>query len=229
MTDKISFESALHIAVQQYKCDQLESIPSLEQLALEFTASQNLLDIIENVIQSAEKADKVNNTFKTLKKVAVILLISFTLMLTSPTFVTAMKKIVSNTVIEWYDGYISMVSKADSYPLEMQDVKVGYITEGFVLREVNIFPNDFNFSYSAEHGYISVYVYADNGNTTSYIDNDRTTFGDIEIDGNKGMARYCVDGANGVIISVDGIVYDVFGYVEMEEIIKIYRSIEVKI
>ena len=229
MTDKLSFDSALYIAIQQYKCDQLENIPPLEQLALEFTASQNLLDIIENVIQSAEKADKVNNTFKTLKKVAVILLISFTLMLTSPTFVTAMKKIVSNTVIEWYDGYISMVSKADSYPLEMQDVKVGYITEGFVLREVNIFPNDFNFFYSAEHGYISVYVYADNGNTTSYMDNDRTTFGDIEIDGNKGMARYCVDGANGVIISVDGIVYDVFGYVEMEEIIKIYRSIEVKI
>ena len=54
MTDKLSFDSALYIALQQYKCDQLESIPSLEQLSVQFKPSDELKEKIEKLIREKE-------------------------------------------------------------------------------------------------------------------------------------------------------------------------------
>ena len=189
---------------------------------------ESLKNRLEAIITKAEKAFIRKSWGKNIAKIAAAVIIAVTLLASNPTVATAMKKICSQTVIQWFDKYISVETKADNYPIAIKDVEVGYITDGFVFEEKYIlYPESFTFSYKGAYGYIIIHVRLDNGNTTTFIDNENTTFADIEINGNKGLALYRNDGGHGIIVSDDGIVYDILGYVEMKEILKIYKNIKI--
>ena len=220
MTDKLSFDSALYIALQQYKCDQLENIPPLEQLSVQFKPSDELKEKIEKLIR--EKENNKNSGLKKLGKAAVIMLVVFTL-LSNSTVVTAINNIVPGFIVQWNDKYTSITTHSDVKTPYIEDFIVHYVPNGYTMVQGD------KLSKIYQNGDISVRVAVNlESNYNSFnIDNEETIFENIVIDGHDGMRHIHQDGYNGIIMSVGGVSYHITGHIPPEEIVKIFQSIEV--
>ena len=62
-----------------------------------------------------------------------------------------------------------------------------------------------------------------------FIDNEYSTFNSIYINGIEGTVATHPTGYNRLIISVNGIQYNISGFVESDEIIKIYENIKISL
>jgi len=177
----------------------------------------------------AERKQKRATRLKYIARTAAAIIIVFALLSAHPTVATAMKKIFSQTVVQWFDKYISIETQADTYPQQITDFTVGYMTDGFVLKEEYKITPEIIKVYYNDDDFIKINIRPDDNNGTVFIDNEYSTFNSIYINGIEGTVATHPTGYNRLIISVNGIQYNISGFVESDEIIKIYENIKISL
>ena len=229
MSEKVTFDAAISTAFLQLQQQTLSVIPDLALLSAAFSPSPALINKTDAIIYMAERKQKRATRLKYIARTAAALIIAFTLLSAHPTVATAIKKIFSQTVVQWFDKYISIETQADTYPQQITDFTVGYMTDGFVLKEEYKITPEIIKVYYNDDDFIKINIRPDDNNGTVFIDNEYSTFNSIYINGIEGTVATHSTGYNRLIISVNGIQYNISGFVESDEIIKIYENIKISL
>lgn len=129
-----------------------------------------------------------------------------------------------STVTSRYTEY--RLSNQDKIVLENREFIIGYIPEGFVKTD------DFSFNY----GTTASYHYEKKDNPDIFFDFDVTS-GEMAVDtegatlervmiGEEEGTLIMEDGYNMVVWSIDGWIFDLGGWIEKEEVLKMARSVK---
>lgn len=227
MSEKVTFDTAISTAFLQLQQQTLSAIPDLARLSAAFSPSPTLENKTDAIIYMAERKQKRTILLKYIARAAAALLIAFTLLSAHPTVATAMKKIFSQTVVQWFDKYISIETQADTYPRQITDFTVEYMTDGFVLVEEYCIEPEIIKVFYYDNKFIKISVRPDDNGSTIFFDNEYSEINSVFIDDKEGTWISHSSGYNGLIISVNGIQYSITGYVQFDEILKIYEKIEI--
>lgn len=227
MSEKVTFDTAISTAFRQLQQQTLSAIPDLALLSAAFSPSPALVNKTDAIIYTAERKQKRTILLKYIARTAAAIIIVFTLLSAHPTVATAMKKIFSQTVVQWFDKYISIETQADTYPQQITDFTVGYMTDGFVLKEEYKIGTMIQKVYYNEELYLSIQIDNDDNSNIIGLDNEYTSQENIMIDGNKTMLVTRKDGYTALITSSNGLQIFIDGYVQSDEILKIYENIEI--
>lgn len=231
MSEKVTFDTAISTAFRQLQQQTLSAIPDLALLSVAFSPSPALVNKTDAIIYTAERKQKRTILLKYIARTAAAIIIAFTLLSTHPTVATAMKKIFSQTVVQWFDKYISIETQADTYPQQITDFTVGYMTDGFVLVEESQYGAGIYklYEHIFEKKYVSIIIKPDDNDNITGIDNEYSTITEIMINGNKGTLVCRTDGYNLLLISCNRAQYCIDGYVQCNEIIKIFEKIKISL
>ncbi|MBR6610222.1 MAG: DUF4367 domain-containing protein [Oscillospiraceae bacterium] len=229
MSEKVTFDAAISTAFLQLQQQTLSAIPDLALLSAAFSPSPALVNKTDAIIYMAERKQKRATRLKYIARTAAALIIAFTLLSAHPTVATAMKKIFSQTVVQWFDKYISIETQADTYPQQITDFTVGYMTDGFVLKEEYEIDDGVKKVYYYDNLFLEIKVIPDDGSNITGYDTENSTIDSLYLKDNIGTIIRHNSGFNGLLISVDGVQYSINGYVQTDEIIRIFEKIKISL
>ena len=229
MSEKVTFDTAISTAFRQLQQQTLSAIPDLSLLSVAFSPSPVLVNKTDAIIYMAERKQKRTTRLKYIARTAAAIIIVLTLLSAHPTVATAMKKIFSQTVVQWFDKYISIETQADTYPQQITDFTVGYMTDGFVLKEEYKIDDGVKKVYYYDNLFLEIKVIPDDGSNITGYDIENSTIDNIYLKNNTGTIISHNSGFNVLLISVDGVQYSINGYVQVDEIIKIFKNIEISL
>lgn len=227
MNNNVSFDAMLQMAAREAVYRQLDSFPSKRELEKMFEPTQTHEDKINKIIKKETRADKFAEFNRQFSKVAVILLITFTVTFTPLISAKAVRESIVQTVIEWKDEFASIFFKSENVPAVINDVKIGYMVEGFessgdVVKDEYMYKETF----INNSKIINLTIYSENAITVAHIDNEYTDYYYISINNNDGIWIYR-ENFSRLIISDNNFVYSIDGNVDVGEIINIYKNIEI--
>lgn len=225
MSEKITLDTAIYASVKELDVALLAGLPPAESLAEEYSSVN--ADKTHKSIKTEERKEIFYRLKNHLCRFAAAVAVAFTVSFSPFLTVSAVQDAVSETAVKWYNQYITVESNTPNAPREIKDLKVGYMTEGFVELERYAHKDKIVLVYWKDDAYITVSTELDNGNSIIGIDNEYTKFYDIEINGFKGIVAVHESGYNGLFICSDGIKYEITGYAGICEILEIYKNIKV--
>lgn len=226
MDNKVSLEAMLHLAaveldeLEYYEFKELEKKNKLAEPRDEFTLK------MQSVLDKEKRVDKFLKLGKKLSKVAAVFMISFSLLSMSFLSVGAVRKSVSDVILEWYDGFTKILIVDEIVPTTIGDVEFGFVPAGFKMVSLNDELQYFKRYYfeNTDGLFFHVRISLSNEEAGISMDNDTLQYHSIIIDDMKGIWLE-EEGFNTIIISRDGITYTINGIITLENIIKIYKSI----
>lgn len=234
MQDKLNedlFEAALKRVFCDYTDEQLASYPDCEALAKKYPLPKKE----KRAFDRAAKQMKYNKSLVKvyLSRAAVVFLCIIALgacvMMTSPTVRAAVK----NVIVEWFDKYTNfsfVATDTGSGDFEnVEDVKIGYIPEGYEL--VNISESPFSITYfycfADKEYYIDVFK---NNENELFADNERSKYENVVINNHQSWVIYDnVNNHGSLILTGSKISISISGDLPKDELIKIAESIKCKL
>ena len=124
------FEALFRQAVIDNFNEELDSLPSDEELAEQYTFSHNHEIQMKKLFAREEWRERFHITVKWTRRVAAAIMIAVTLLFGSMMFVPQVRAIVLQTLTEWYEKFVRFTSNAPE--AEKTNLEPGYIPEGFV-------------------------------------------------------------------------------------------------
>ena len=224
MSNKITLDAAIRAAVKEIEADILNDLPAVKET--EIMTSDRVWSAVNTRISRKvrrKKAEKVKNSF--LRAVSVFAVIFFVCL--SPFLtVSAVQDAISQTIIKQYSEYITVETTSEKPPRRIEDIKVGYMTEGFSFNKEDRIGNSITREYVNGKKYIIIDVESESSQSVLGLDSEHSTFFNVEIKNSTGLLM-CSEGEYNLIhVAVDGVRYRVSGYAEVNEIIKICSNLE---
>ena len=227
-------KSVIYEAFDMYYADYCKRLPSNEELSY-ITFTKDFEERMKKLIERERKFYYYwTNTIG--KRVAMIV-ISIIISLATLTFsVKAIREPVVHFIVETFEKFSSVVFANDKSEndihiddnLVLNVIKPNYIPKGYALES----------SFEQQTVFQSVYINSENNNTIVYSQyiNDESVFQvnteGIEYDdifiGNYEGISYSNKGNNTVMFSTDDNIFMITSQINMEEIIKIAESINLK-
>lgn len=226
MDRKVSLEAMLHLAAVELDELEYQEFKELEHKKELEKPGEKLTEKLQSMMNKEKKADNFLNFRKNLFKVAVIVMMSFSLLSVSFLSASAVRESVADVILEWYDGFTRIFMINEDIKTTIGDVQFSYVTEGFeMIYSDEEISNIKTFKFEDSSGwYFDVNLLLSDKNNILNTDNDRLKYHNIIIDDISGLWAES-DGYNKFIISKEGITYNISGYINLSEIIKIYESI----
>ncbi len=225
MSEQVSFDSLLRMAVRETYMEQANSIPADEELVRIIHPSAEYEKKMRTMVRRENRNEKMIYFRKVTAKVAVVAMLCISLTFGSLMTAQAVRESVATTILEWHDKFTRIFIKTDAAPTQLPEIRFNYIPEGFELVEEESVKSDtfllFTFS-NSNYEYLRVQLNFEN----MEIDNEYSSFYRISINNESGI---WVNNAysNQFIIYSKGCCYNISSSASIEEIIKIYKNIEI--
>ncbi|MBR2028865.1 MAG: DUF4367 domain-containing protein [Oscillospiraceae bacterium] len=227
MNNNVSFDAMLQMAAREAVYRQLDSFPSKRELEKMFEPTKTHEDKINKIIKKETRADKFAEFNRQFSKVAVILLITFTVTFTPLISAKAVRESIVQTVIEWKDEFASIFFKSENVPAVINDVKIGYMVEGFE-SDGPTYKTKYTYrkTYTNNFETININVCPVDAMSTFHTDNKHSDYYSISIDNHYGILVYR-ENYSILTISDDMFIYSIDGNISINELIEIYKNIEI--
>ncbi len=226
------FDAALKKAFCDYTDNLLDSFPDCETLSEKYPLSKKEERFFERIMKEKKYGKPLALVY--LSRAAVIFLCFVTLaaavMLSSPTVRAAVK----NVFMQWFEKYtlftfVQTEPGKDDFQ-NVEDVKIGYIPEGYELGFEDKMPMAFTYIYYSRDNDpdkdIMINIFK-NETTDLFTDNERSEYTKMNINGHESWLIYDEANVGGTIIIVGNkISVTVDANVEKDELIKIAESIK---
>ena len=227
MNNNVSFDAMLQMAARESMYRQLNSFPSKKELKKMYTPSDVHENKMNRLIRKENRSDKFIAFHRQFSKVAVILLVAFTVTFTPLITAEAVRESIVQTVIEWKEEFASIFFKSERTPAVINEVKIGYMPEGFESAEESIHSKYlYTETFSNNMNFIILNIYSGDEISISNFDNKYTEYYAITIDNNEGVWLYH-NNISSLIISKNNFIYHIDGNIDIGELINIYKSIEI--
>lgn len=128
-------EALLRKAVIEDHMNELDAIPSNDELAAMYTFSTRHEARMRALFKKEERRERWTGFAKVMKRVAILVVIAVTLvfglLLTNPTVRAAVKE----TIIEWFEKFTRFSFNSDSPEEAVADWAFGYVPDGYALSD----------------------------------------------------------------------------------------------
>ena len=228
MSEKVRFENMLHMAVREVYMDRISAIPSDEEIDKIYTASQAHTKKMEAMIRKESRSEKIIKFSRAASRVAVIVLIAFSLTFSTLLTAEAVRESVVTTVLEWKDKFTRIFMESDMQAEVLPEIRFNYIPESFSLvDEYTVISSTLiSYTYSNhDNVYFWITTSSKSNYTNDHIDNEYSNYYILNIDNNSGIWVNTGD-ENRLIISRNNLYFNISGKLPIEEIVQIYKNIE---
>lgn len=226
------FDAVLKKAFCDYTDNLLDSFPDCETLSEKYPLPKKEERFFDRVMKEKKYGKPLALVY--LSRAAVIFLCFVTLaaavMLSSPT----VRATVKNVFMQWFEKYtlftfVQTEPEKDDFQ-NVEDVKIGYIPEGYELGFEDKVPGSITYIYYTidDNPDLDIMINIfENGTTDLFPDNERSEYTKININGHESWLIYDESNVGGTIIIVGTkISVTVDANVEKDELIKIAESIK---
>lgn len=228
MDKKVSLEAMLHLAAVELDELEYQEFKELEHKKELEKPGEKLTEKLQSMINKEKKADNFLNFRKNLSKVAVIVMMSFSLLSMSFLSASAVRESVADVILEWYDGFTRIFMINEDIETTIGDVQFGYVPEGFKIVSKDEESKNMKRYYFEDDNekYFDVYLSNSEDSNIFNSDNERLNYHNIIIDDISGIWIEN-EGYNQVVISIHGITYNITGYIDLGEVIEFYNNINI--
>lgn len=228
MSEQVSFDSLLRMAVRETYLQQTNSIPADDKLDEIIHPSDKFEKKMQAMVRRESRNEKLIYFRKITAKVAVVVLLCISLTFGSLLTAKAVRESVATTILEWHDKFTRIFIETDTQPDKLPEIRFNYIPEGFELVEEESFvKSDYIYlTYINEKDYIQVRVSNAQIYDDSNVDNEYMQLYSITVLDNTGMWIHSGT-VNKLIIPLKNFFVDLSGTISIEDFIKIYKNIEI--
>ncbi len=226
--DKL-FDAVLKIAAEEAVKQEMENMPSDEELNAQYEPSHNLDKRIKKMIAQYYFKGRVAKWRKTALKIAIgaaiFIIVSSTMLLS----VEATRNYIFNAVIKWQEDHFLIENKDDeNVDAKSSIFRPTYLPKGFKEISINTVGKLTRIIYQNEEGIeISLKQYPSKTSKTA-VDNENKKFIIIKINGKEAYLCESMDIEKESILiwELNGIVFNISSEIGVEELILIAESIK---
>lgn len=224
-------EDILDAVLQRVFCDytdeQLASYPDCETLAKMYPLPKKERRAFDRAVKETKYGKTLVRVY--LSRAAVIFLCIIALgtgvMMTSQTVRAAVKHVIIEQ-FEKYNLFKILNTETGSNDFEsVEDVKIGYIPDGYELVNTDEIPGNITYVYFLSEDAFTIDVF-ENETTDLFPDNERSQYSKTDINGHEAWIIYDENNGSGSLILVGAkISVSISGNLPKNELIKIAESI----
>ena len=184
MSEKVHFESLLAMAMNEISMDLIETIPSHEEIKKIYAASDSFLKKKEAWIRIETRKENLIKFNRRASKVAVIVLLAFSLSFSTLLTAKAVRESIVTTVLEWKDKFTRIFIESDVQIAVLPEIKFNYIPDGFELIEnqTHVLQSSVTFTYeNAGNELFRIFITYDFASYKDRLDNEDSSFYNIKI------------------------------------------------
>ncbi|MFV0350976.1 MAG: DUF4367 domain-containing protein [Oscillospiraceae bacterium] len=226
----VNFDAILQFAALESEARMLEALEQ-KSVSEEYTPSAHLDDSIRGSVRR-QKAKQRNKSIRSAtKKIALCCCALFTIAGLAFVPVKAVQQAIVTTAMEWYNGFVTFVFKADGgeSPTTLpKNLAITYWPKGYdILMDELIVEDGLSIVYGDSSGNISsIGISLASSSGMLSVDNDTTTYYQIVFDGIDAVWGSSDQGRNLLIWTKDGYVFDITTDAPLQEAIKMARGIQ---
>ena len=221
------FEAILKKAFCDYNDNLLASYPDCETLSKMYPLPKKERRFFDRMAKEVKYGKSLALVY--LSRAAVVFLCFVTLavgvMMTSPT----VRASVKNVIMQWFEKYtmftfVSTETERKEFE-NVEDVKIGYVPEGYKLVTENKTPKISTYIYYADENDLTIEIF-ENGIVNLFPDNQRSEYSKTQINGHEAWVVYDEVNMSGSV-SLVGLKISVFitANLPKDELIKIAENI----
>ena len=229
MNNQVSFDSLLRMAVRETYMDQVNAIPPEDELEKILHTDDNFKNKIKAIVRRENRNEKLIYFSRAATKVAVVVLVCISLTFASLMTADAVRESVATTILEWHDKFTRIFIETDAQQAKLSEIRFNYIPEGFELVEEESWNvDDYQlFLYkNSKNDFINIFITKGNSGDSIFGDNEQSNICIIKID-NKECLWIFEKNENQLIIPFKNKFYNITSSLSIEEIIQIYKNIEI--
>ena len=220
------FEALFGQAVIDNFYEELNSLPSDEELAKQYPFSQAHEMRMKKLFAKNDRRDMLQNAAKWSRRLAAAIAIVVTLLFVSLMTVPQVRAVVVQTLTEWYEKFVRFTSNVPAS--EKKNLEPKYIPDGFVeiVREethmlVTIIYMDFN------EDQIITFLSASAASASTSVDNEDKDYTILEISGIDYHLFTSLDssGENSIVWEMSGQRYSIMSTISVEALTKMAISV----
>lgn len=227
MSEQVSFDSLLRMAVRETYLQQTNSIPADDKLDEIIHPSDKFEKKMQAMVRRESRNEKLIYFRNITAKVAVVVLLCISLTFGSLLTAKAVRESVATTILEWHDKFTRIFIETDSQPDKLPEIRFNYIPEGFELVEEESFrgSNYLFFTYKNKNkDMINIIISLSSNINIDRLDNEHSIFYSIKIDDVNGT--WVSKGKENQLLIYDDYCFNISGFMNIEKIIEIYKNIE---
>lgn len=225
MSEQVSFDSLLRMAVRETYLQQTNSIPAEDKLDEIIHPSDKFEKKMQAMVRRESRNEKLIYFRKITAKVAVVVLLCISLTFGSLLTAKAVRESVATTILEWHDKFTRIFIETDTQPNKLPEIRFNYIPEGFELvEEESVNTDTFKvFNYVKSDGmFLKIYI----NRTIDKVDNEHNNYYAIIV-GESSAIWINTESENNLLINNKNINYSIKSSLSLEEIIEVYENIEI--
>ena len=139
MSEQVSFDSLLRMAVRETYLQQTNSIPADDKLDEIIHPSDKFEKKMQAMVRRESRNEKLIYFRNITAKVAVVVLLCISLTFGSLLTAKAVRESVATTILEWHDKFTRIFIETDTQPDKLPEIRFNSIPEGFELVEEESF------------------------------------------------------------------------------------------
>lgn len=227
---RISADAMIALVVAEAEAREMAAMPSLQQMNEAFQPSGQFRQRMDRLLRRVRGKRRLRRWARAARRTALCAAVLLSVLSCMLLPVKAVREAVVTTVLDWQDQFVSVTFNAQGAktPTLSDTVGLGYIPEGFSLREVEL---QDEYIYIARYGsvdsYFMVRILSIEGQQDIAIDNEHTDLYQIRFGSQDAIWGSSEDGYNLLIWSNKGFFFHIFGFIDLREMIQIAENIQV--
>lgn len=230
---RITPDALISLVVTEAEERELAAMPSLKEMNAQFHPSEQFQQKMERLLKKAQRKEEWKHIWKPTKKV----LVAFTSVVTVLAFallpVKAVQDAVVDTLIQWRDGFMSIIYsvEGENPPLNLPaQIELNYIPDGYTLisEENSEYDRYIAEFVAGEDEWCTVRVVAIDSSQEIGVDNEFTTYYNLEFNGHNAIWGIREDSSNTLLWEEDGLAFTIYGNADIAEILKLAEGITIE-
>ncbi len=225
------FEALFSQAVIDNFNEEIDSIPSNEELGRIYSFSTEFEVKLKKLLKRDRRRDLIKTTMYYSKKVASIFIIVLGLLFSILLFNTEVRAAVGKVFVEWYEKFTSFTFSGEEAINERKEWSLTYLPKGSVLDKEEILGRVTNIEYINNQGDKIRFSYSpEESNTNISVDNENHKINKDSVLDNEAYSIIAIDDKfdNGLIWNMEGHTFNLWGKAPIDELKKIAESITEK-
>lgn len=222
------FDSLLKIAVSEAFLNEMESLPSKEELDQLYIPSDGLSRRMKKIVNQNRMKQKIHTYVKIIRKIAAVAVILFTVSSFTLLSVEATRNAIFKLIIKHHDKYteirfdetdVGRSKDALYYPT--------YLPQDFTETETVTYGNTVMLTFANGEGLEILLKQSPAATGTTFIDNENTEYKEVDINGNIAylFEGHSKDDYNVLLWQADGVVFELTSRISSDELIRIGCSL----
>lgn len=226
---RISADAMIALVVAEAEAREMAAMPSLQQMNETFQPSGQFRQRMDRLLRRVRGKRRLRRWARAARRTALCAAVLLSVLSCMLLPVKAVREAVVTTVLDWQDQFVNVTFNAQGAktPTLSDTVGLGYIPEGFSLREVEL-QDEYVYitHYESVDSYFMVEIMSIEGRQSIAVDNEGTDLYQIRFGSQDAIWGSSEDGYNLLIWSDKGFFFHIFGFIDLREMIQIAENIQ---